>query len=303
MSVKINAGDDAKRGDRFFVNPSNVVVMEELRGRHTPPTEEQIVERALSMLEHGQIQAVSARRDEQNRLVIVAGFTRTAAARLIRHGFTVDGQEYKDESFMLQVVLSDCNDEEAFKRNIVENAHRNETSPIDDAHNQRRLRDTYGMTDAEIGRLYGYKSPNKVGNYRKLLLLTTEEQQLVHCGTLAVSAALDLLDAPIEHRTEIVEAATNEGGKVSGSTIREQVREHILSDGDGSGVMAGSGESEEPSKTKPRSMREIKRYLQDTIDGEETPEEIKNFCNVFLKYIEGKKTTRQLDNAFRKVAA
>jgi ParB-like chromosome segregation protein Spo0J len=38
------------------------------------------------------------------------------------------------------------NDEEAFRRDVVENRERAETSPVDDAHNQRRLREDFGWT-------------------------------------------------------------------------------------------------------------------------------------------------------------
>lgn len=313
MAIQINAGEDVKRGDRFFLDPFAVITKEELRGRHIPPTEEQIIELAISMLTFGQLQAVVGRRDADNRVVVVAGFTRTAAARLIRKGFTFEDQEYKDEEFRLQVVLKDCNDEEAFLQNIVENAQRNETSPIDDANNQRRLRDSYGKSDAEIARIYGYKSQNKVASYRRLLLLSEEERDLVHFGLLAVSAALDLLDAPAEQRVEIVEKARLENGRISGSMIRAQVRDEILGEGSSVVVTPSTEVSEEgvdttptpvPSnKKKPRTMREVKTFLRETIDNEETNEEVRNFCKVFQRFIEGSVGTRAVTNAFDKIAA
>ena len=302
MSIQINAAD-VKRGDRFFVDPFQVIVREELRGRHIAPDLDDIARLAVSMLTHGQLQPVNARRDEQNRLVLVAGFTRTAACRLIREGFSFDGQDYHSPEFRLQLVLSDCNDEEAFERNIVENCHRNETSPIDDAHNQRRLREQFGKNDSEIAHLYEV-SPNKVGQFKKLLSLSNAEQNLVHIGQLSVSAALDLLDVPSEARSAIVAAATTDTGKVSGAVVREAVRDSILNDNNDPLGLTTTGEViEAPVKLKPRSMKEVKTWLSETMEEEETTEEIKNFCQVFLKYIEGRKTTKQLGNALKKMDA
>lgn len=308
MAVTLNVGEDKRRGDTYFVNPFDVIVKDELRGRHIPPTPEQIVERAVSMLTHGQLQPVQCRKDSEHRPVVILGFTRTAAARLIREGFEHDGQTYKDENFLLQLSLVDCNDEEAFTKNIVENAHRNETTPIDDAHNQRRLREMYAKTDAEIARTYGYGSSNRVMQYKRLLGLSREEQLLVHEGKLSVSAALDLLDAPADQRAEFLASATKDNGKIDGSALRDVVREHILSDGpDGESnarVVAPVADGPvEETKFKPRSMKQVKAALQDFIDAEDTSEEIKAFCKTMLAFIAGRKGTRALSNALDNIAA
>jgi len=301
MSTQINA-TDIKRGDRYFVDPFQVVVKEELRGRHVIPDLDDIARLAVSMLTDGQLQAVVCRRDEQNRPVLVAGFTRTAACRLIRTGFQFEGQDYHDPEFRLQFTLTDCNDAEAFRRNIVENCHRNATTPIDDAHNQRRLRDAYGLNDSEIAKLYEV-SPNKVCQYKKLLSLSSDEQTLVHIGQLSVATALNLLEVPAEDRAVIVANATTDSGKVSGAVVRESVRNNILNDNsDPLGLSDGTPTvAPEPSKLIPRSMKEVKSWLSSTVDDENTTTEIKNFCEVFLKYIEGRKTTKQLENALKKI--
>ncbi len=301
-----------KRSDRHFANPNDLIVKEELRGRHLPPTDDKIIELAVSMLLEGQQQPINTRRNEKNEVIVVSGFTRTSAARLIRQGFTHEGQEYKDENFLLQFIIQDCNDEEAFRRNIVENSHRNQTSPIDDAHNQRRLRDSYGMNDAEISRLYR-SNPATVGQYKKLLMLSKEEQQLVHNGQLAVSAALDLLDVDSEKRQEIVVNATNESGKVNGSVIREQVRDAILNDDNkeesflpetDTVVIPTQTAPERTPKTptKGRSMKEVKKALTDIIEAEDTTEEVRDFCKTFMKFIKGSVQMRSLENALNKIA-
>lgn len=235
MAVTINAGNDARRFDGWTVDPYEVIVKEDLRGRRKPPSDEQIVEMAVSMLDHGQREPVECRKVNDKRLQLNLGFTRTAAARLIRDGFdytdpiTGETTHRKDEQFMLKVVLSDSNDKDAFVHNIVENQHRNATSAIDDAHNQRRLRENYGYSDAEITKLFRYKDPNKVGRLRRLLALPDSVQDLVHYEKLTVQAALDLLDLPTDEMDAALAAATDEStGNIVGTKVREIVREASL---------------------------------------------------------------------------
>jgi ParB-like chromosome segregation protein Spo0J len=303
MAVKINTGDsEYTRQDYFFVDPFEVEVREELRGRHKPPTDEQIVDMAVSMHTHGQRQPVEARKVENNRLRLNLGFTRTAAARLIRNGFkyldpeTNTELEIKDEEFKLKVVISDANDQKAFENNIVENCHRNQTSPVDDAHNQQRLRDKYGYTDGAITKLYRYKDENKVARLRRLLSLPNNVQDQVHLGLLPVQAAIDLLDLPEDKRDEAIAAATNKEGVVVASQVRSVVREHILNDeekkgstsGNGSG---GNGGGNKPPATKARVLSEVRTFLQDQADNNQD-EAIQKFCKNMLSWIAGKRTDK-----------
>lgn len=219
MSISISAGD-TKRGDFFFIDPFQIETREELRGRHIPPTADKIVELAVSILAHGQLQPIQCRRMEGNRLLLTLGFTRMAAIRLIRSGFLdTEGIQHCDPEIKIKAVVNDANDETAFIQNVVENAHRNETSAIDDAYNQDRLRDRYGKTDAEIARLYQYRSPGKVGQLRQLLTLSGDVQKRVHSGELSMQAALDMRHLPEPEQIELAQQ------KPSASTVRQIVRE------------------------------------------------------------------------------
>lgn len=245
MAVKINVEHDFSRKDFFIIDPFDVFVKEGSRGRKYAPEPQTIIERAVSMMDNGQQTPVQARKIEQNRLQLVSGFTRTAAARLIREGFTdLEGVFRKDEKFMLKTLLVDANEEKALIDNIIENAHRNDTSPIDDAFNQARLRDQYGKNDTEIAKLYQC-SPIKVGRLRKLLSLSEDVQRRIHDGKMSVSAGLDLLDIPEDKRAEVIATAVSkDNGSVDSSEVRNQVREHILRDqgeGEGDGVELPDG--------------------------------------------------------------
>jgi ParB-like chromosome segregation protein Spo0J len=331
--MKIKAGDNVRRGDLFYIDPYQIKVREDLRGRHKPPTDEDVISMAESMLDFGQIEPVEARRLPDQTLELNLGFTRTAAARLIREGFKVqtdDGEvERHDADFMLQVKVVDCNDQTAFTRNVVENCHRNMTSPMDDAFNQDRLRNLYGYNDVAIARLYGYPNSSKVSRLHKLLSLDRKVQDLVHAGPqdggMSVQAALDLLELPADQREEAVKTATA-NGKVSGAEIRSIVRAHHLSDDkteETPAAPAADGTVEDLSflgndtlpvtvpttkagkektngkeqKGKARTMREVRVFFDHLQDEEGTDANIARFCESMVKFTNGTISDKQMVNA------
>lgn len=301
MAAKINAGNDVRRGDLFFINPFEIQVSEDLRGRRLPPPDDAIIEMACSLLDHGQQTPVNARRVKDNRLSLVAGFTRTAAARLIRDGFTdPDGNERRDANFALQVKVKDCNDREAFVANVIENARRNATSAMDDAHNQARLRD-YGMTDTEIGKLYGERTGARVSRLAKLLRLNDDAQRLVHDGGLSVDAALTMLDMPEQARAAVVEKARN-GEKVTGADVKRQVREHHLRDepsDDGAATGQPMGAKAKTPKV-PLTIKEVRAFFERLAEATDSVEDptwiagVQAFARDVGKWLEGKRSDKAL---------
>lgn len=304
MATALNAGD-VKRRDYFFVDPNEIIVKDDLRGRKFAPTEADIISRAISMLEKTQLQPVMARRVQDKKLQLVLGFTRTAAARLIRSGFEHEGVQYHDPEFTLKVIVADCNDKEALYRNIAENNERNACSDIDDAHNQNRMRE-HGDSDTDIAKFYGC-SVTQVGKLRKLLSLSDEEQRMVHLGLLPTQVAVDLLDVDTEERAAIIAKCQKDNGKVSGSDVRSQLRDHHLADVDDEDSEADAifGEAPAPSDQKPaksitRSIRELKTYLNSRLEDEKF-EDFHDVMNVLLEWQAGNKSDKQMDNAFRRL--
>lgn len=306
MARKLDAGADMKRSDFYFIDPFALIVQEEVRGRHKKPNDEDVINMAVSLATHGQRQPVECRKVAGDKLELKLGFTRTAGARLLRKGFKdLEGNDYHDPDFKVKVTLSDCNDKEAFIHNIVENAHRKQTSPIDDAHNQRKLRDQHGMNDTEIKVLYRYTDPAKVGRLRRLLALPDNIQDLVHEDRLPVAGALDLLDiaddAKRQEAYDLVLSKANgvENGNVTAAEIRPFIREAILNDDSLPPEEKGGGKKEPtpPPKYMPRSMRELRQYLQQK---KEThgQDEVKKFCDVLDLWLAGKRANKSLDKCF-----
>lgn len=300
MAIELNAGQ-YKRGHLFFIDPNEVIITEELRGRHKPPSEEDIIDMAVSLLEHGQQQPVVCRRVDDKRVKLHAGFTRANAARLIRSGFTdPEGTHRQDESFMLQCLVADCNDEEAFVRNVVENAHRNQTSPIDDAHNQRRLREQHGKSDEEIARLYRYRDTSKVTRLRELLSLDRAIQDLIHDGHMTVEAALLAKKLPKAKQAKAIKAATDESGKVNTSEIKSQVREEHLRDEPGEGKPRAAAQTAPKVGRVALTLKDVKDFFHDLANDNDA--RLAAFAGKFLDWLRGDASDRTFSNALDKLA-
>jgi hypothetical protein len=84
-----------------------------------------------------------------------------------------------------------------------EGRERRETTPVDNAVAQRRLREDYGWTDTKIAEFYRCSAPY-VGTLKKLLTLPTRVQRLVHGKELSVQAATALADLPPDEQANVL---------------------------------------------------------------------------------------------------
>lgn len=177
----------------------------------------------------------------------------------------------------------DLNPEEAFVRNLVENIERAATTPIDDAHNQRRLREQYGWSEVKIADFYK-RSVAYISQLRKTLVLPTEIQQGVAQGNIPLAAALDLVDLPALEQKEAVAEATNpETGKVVAETVRKRVRDKKIEAGGGKG----------------RSIKEVRTFFEE-LTGPGESEAIRGLSEKLLLFLSGKITDKQMTNALEK---
>jgi ParB/RepB/Spo0J family partition protein len=275
MAMKLNAGD-VVRQDEFLIDPAEILVDDALNGRWQPHTEEAIEQMAKSLEDEGQLQAVQVRRVHDNKVQLVLGYRRYAAA-------TLYNQRHPDQPMKLKCKVVLVNDEEAFRRNIVENRERAECSPIDDAHNQRRLREVFGWTDARIADFY-HVSPAHVCTLKKLLGLPSDVQRLVHGRTLSVQAATGLADLPAAEQKQILTAGQAEG--ITSQKVVKQVRERKI----------------ERGKGQARSLAEVRAFLEGLTDHAEA-DPVKQFAEEFLKFVQGKVKDETMQQRLRKLLA
>ncbi len=278
MSMKLNAGEVGRK-DLFSVFPEHIVVVPKENGRvEGGYGQEDTVALAEIILAEGQQTPVEVRRIEDHKIQLVFGYGRHAAISYVNKVLRPDNP--------MQVLcrVVDCNPEEAFIRNLSENLNRKGTTPIDDAHNQRRLREEYGWTEARIGAFYD-KSVAYLSQLRKLPGLAKDIQDGVKAGNIPIEAALLVTELPAsEHKEAVTEATNVETGKVSAEVIRKRVRNKRIEAGNG-----GKG----------RSLKELRVYFEEQTGPGETVA-VRELCKKVLGYIAGKISDKQMNNALAK---
>lgn len=97
----------------YFVDPLSIVIPDEFADRDPPP--EEILEMAVSIHRHGQRRPLECSKDASGRWVLVHGFIRLMAGRMILQGFkhfcdeTNSEIETRDKRFRIKVTSQTSN--------------------------------------------------------------------------------------------------------------------------------------------------------------------------------------------------
>lgn len=279
VAVKFVGSESAKRKEFILISDlSTIHVDYNLRGRKFQPSREDIRSRADNIRQYGQLEPAGARKLEDGRLSLIFGYTRYEAIKLLQ-------EEGEDVSLAIQ-ILSNLSDVEAFERTVVENAHSNKTSHVDDAYNQQKLRDL-GKNEKEIASLYGC-TVSRLSQLKKILDLPENLQELVHIGRMPMHAALNLLESELtpDQQEAVIALASNSEGKVSGESVKKVIREH----------------NAEKGKKTPRSARELRQFWQEIHESDKEDESVREFAFKILSFSQGIITPKQMLNAVHKLA-
>ncbi len=235
---------ESTKGDIFSFWPEDIVVRPKLNGRYEQPDLQGLIDSILSV---GQLQPVKVRREE-GKPVLVLGHGRWQAIS------TINKKELAGNGVRLKIkaVYTELNEADSFIENIHENFYRNQTSPIDDAHNIQLLR-KWGKTDEEIGKIYGGKDAAWIAKRAKLALLEPEMQKAMNDGRVKITAAASI-------------------AKLSAAQQRD--------------VAKGKDKIKAPKKEKKEGGALPKSQLVEIMENEKTPPIIA----AFLKYSFGKFT-------------
>jgi ParB/RepB/Spo0J family partition protein len=178
MSRKI-AADHVRRSDLPLLPADQIVVIHSENTRLFKPDVTDLVE---SFLQDGQLQACIVRPLPDGKVQLVAGYRRWLAASEIAAQQEKEGIPPADR-FKLACIVAKMSPEQAFERNVIENAERKSLSPVEAAHAIKRLRNTRGWVDTEgtqkIAKLFR-KSVAWVSTTEDLLSLSEAEQFQVH---------------------------------------------------------------------------------------------------------------------------
>lgn len=238
----------ATRSDVFLFDPTDIVIKAELNGRYEAPDVEDLIQ---SILSTGQIQPVTVRM-ENGKPVLTAGFSRwTAISEINKRKLTA-------ERMKIKAVYARVNEVDGFLLNWHENAKRNSTTPMDDAHHFRQL-EKWNMTVDEIAAKLNLKTAF-VRDRLDLITAAPEVQAAVAQGRVKPTAAKRIAKLSAEEQRAVI---GSNGHKV---TTRE--------------VNVATGKPNKPS------FKAVYEHIEShTGPGEDAS--VREFCDALLKFMDG----------------
>ncbi|MDX1659003.1 MAG: ParB/RepB/Spo0J family partition protein [Nitriliruptorales bacterium] len=195
--------------------------------------EEELEGLATSIRDIGLLQPIVVRPLEDERYELVAGERRLRAAKMA--GLTT-----------IPAVVRETDDEALLKEALVENIHRVQLNPLEEAAAYSQLLDDFGFTQEELADRLGKSRPT-ISNSLRLLSLPPAVQRKVAAGVLTAGHAKALLALDERSQQErFAERIVNEG--LSVRATEEMVRLQLLdspepSSGSEAGGSGGGGAS------------------------------------------------------------
>ena len=140
---------------------------------------EDLAELVHSVREFGVLQPVVVRKNEDGKYELIMGERRTRAAR--EAGLTA-----------IPAVLRDTSDENLLRDALLENLHRSQLNPLEEASAYQQLLEDFGITQEELATRIGRSRP-QISNTIRLLRLPVPVQQRVAAGVLSAGHARAIL--------------------------------------------------------------------------------------------------------------
>jgi ParB family chromosome partitioning protein len=144
--------------------------------------EESLAGLTASIRELGVLQPVLVREVAPDRFELIAGERRWRAAK--RAGLQ-----------FMPIIERDVSDELTLQHALVENLHRDDLNPLEEAAAYQQLIEDFGMTQEAVAHRVG-KSRSAIANLLRLFQLTPQVQRLVADGQVSAGHAKALLGTP-----------------------------------------------------------------------------------------------------------
>lgn len=138
-----------------------------------------LAELVHSVREFGVLQPVVVRTNDDGRYELIMGERRTRAAR--EAGLTA-----------IPAIVRDTADEHLLRDALLENLHRSELNPLEEASAYQQLLEDFGITQEELATRIGRSRP-QISNTIRLLRLPVPVQQRVAAGVLTAGHARAIL--------------------------------------------------------------------------------------------------------------
>lgn len=177
------------------VDPNTIVPNP--RQPRTDFNDDDLAELVHSVREFGVLQPVVVRKNTDGDYELIMGERRTRAAR--RAGLTE-----------IPAIVRETADENLLRDALLENLHRSELNPLEEASAYQQLLEDFGITQEELATRIGRSRP-QISNTIRLLRLPVPVQQRVAAGVLSAGHARAILsvDDP-ERMQQLADKVVNE---------------------------------------------------------------------------------------------
>jgi ParB family chromosome partitioning protein len=206
--------------------------------------EESLNELTFSLKEIGLLQPIVVRALANNEYEIVAGERRFRAAKLA--GFT-----------KIPALIRDTQDTHMLRDALLENLHRAQLNPLEEAAAYQQLLEDFGGTQEELAAKLGRSRP-QVTNTMRLLKLPPTVQKRVAAGVLSSGHAKALLGLVQSGDIEIL------AGRIVAEGLSVRATEEIVSMGTVGGSSANA--ARKLSALKAPGLKELSDRLGDKLD-------------------------------------
>ncbi|MCD9624454.1 ParB/RepB/Spo0J family partition protein [Rhabdothermincola salaria] len=209
--------------------------------------EEQLVSLAASIRAVGVLQPVLVRPAGPERYELIAGERRWRAAR--RAGLQT-----------IPALVRQTEDVRSLEHALVENLHRADLNPLEEAAAYQQLIEEFDHTQEEVATRVG-KSRSAVANTLRLLHLPATIQRLVQDGQLSAGHARALLGTPDRQFQEaLAQRAVAE--RLTVRDVEEEVRRHQTETDD----PATPPPTKAPAPVRPAAVLELEEMLANLLD-------------------------------------
>jgi ParB family transcriptional regulator, chromosome partitioning protein len=210
--------------------------------------EETLAGLTASIRELGVLQPILVRQVSDDRYAIIAGERRWRAAKRA-------GMQF------IPVIVRQVNDELTLQHALVENLHRDDLNPLEEAAAYQQLVEDFDLTQEEVAHKVG-KSRSAVANLLRLFQLPPQVQRLVAEGRVSAGHAKALLGTPDRAFQESLARRVATDG-LSVRDTEEAVRQRNGLAGS-SGRSAGSSEGR--TKLRAPGLLELEELLAEQLD-------------------------------------
>ena len=212
--------------------------------------EEALVALTDSVRELGVLQPILVRALDESHFELIAGERRWRAAR--RAGLTT-----------IPAIVREVDDRRSLEEALVENLHRQDLNPLEEAAAFQQLIEEHGLTQDQVAQRVG-KSRSAVANAVRLFQLPGSVQRLVAGGEIQAGHARALLGSPDRSFQERLAARVAADG-LSVREVEELVRTHQAQlPGDESRDSASPPSS--AGAARPAALLELEELLGDRLD-------------------------------------